>query len=92
MIVESQELGHCVRTYAVSVLAEEDVILFLRKADKPEKPFFTMEFDGVDRILQIRGKGNRQICDINDANKALKNAMISFLYMLGKKNRIKVGV
>lgn len=92
LIVESKELGHCVRAYAALVLTGEAVILFLRRTDKPAKPFFTMEFDGKDKILQIRGKGNRQISEINDSNKELRNALISFLHAWGKKNRIKVGV
>ena len=67
--LESKELGHCVHTYSSYIRNEHCVILFLRKANEPDKPFFTMEFDCHDRLVQVRGKSNREIMDINDKHK-----------------------
>lgn len=90
--MESKELGHCVRGYSGDVLSGSTVILFLRKSEKPQHPFFTMEFNGVDRITQIRGKANRQIKEISDIHAALRDGLKMFLHAWGKKNHIKVDI
>lgn len=54
---EGKTLSHCVRSYAERVARGETVILFVRKVEEPEKPYFTMEVkDG--KIIQLRGKNN----------------------------------
>ena len=50
-----------------------------------------MEFDCHDRLVQIRGKANREITDINDKHKELREDMISFLRKWGRRNHIKTG-
>ena len=89
--LESKELGHCVHTYSGYIRDEHCVILFLRRANEPNKPFFTIEFDCHDRLVQIRGKANREITDINDKHKELRKDMISFLCKWGRRNHIKTG-
>ena len=89
--LESKELGHCVHTYSSYIRNEHCVILFLRKANEPDKPFFTMEFDCHDRLVQVRGKSNREIMDINDKHKQLREDMISFLRKWGRLKHIKTG-
>ena len=89
--IESKELGHCVHTYSSYIKNEHCVILFLRKVNEPNKPFFTMEFDCHDRLVQIRGKANREITDINDKHKELREDMISFLRKWGRLKHIKTG-
>ena len=89
--LESKELGHCVHTYSSYIRNEHCVILFLRKANEPDKPFFTMEFDCHDRLVQVRGKSNREIMDINDKHKDLREDMISFLRKWGRLKHIKTG-
>ena len=54
---EGKTLCHCVRTYAERVARGETVILFVRKVEEPEKPYFTMEVSN-GRIVQLRGKNN----------------------------------
>lgn len=57
--MESGALEHCVRTYAGKVAKGMTSILFIRKIEKPDEPFFTLEYrDG--RIVQCRGYKN---CD-----------------------------
>lgn len=89
--LESKELGHCVHSYSSYIRNEHCVILFLRRVSEPDKPFFTMEFDCHDRLVQIRGKANREITDINDKHKELREDMISFLRKWGRRNHIKTG-
>lgn len=59
MIKEGKFLSHCVATYAKSVSERKTCILFIRKIEAPEIPFFTLEYkDG--KVVQNRGKSN---CD-----------------------------
>lgn len=88
---ESHELGHCVRSYCSSVLDGTCLILFLRRTDMPDKPFFTLEYDCRGRIYQIKGKGNRLISEISDKHKSLRDDLTSFLVKWGAKNGIVTG-
>lgn len=54
---EGKTLSHCVRSYAERVARGETVILFVRKVEEPEKPYFTMEVSN-GQIIQLRGKNN----------------------------------
>lgn len=60
---EGIELHHCVRTYISSVAEGQTNILFIRKRESLEKPFFTVEISDNRRILQIHGFGN---CNVSD--------------------------
>lgn len=54
---EGEALHHCVATYADKMASGETVIMFIRKDEEPDKPFYTMEVRG-DRIIQLRGLRN----------------------------------
>lgn len=59
IVKEGHALHHCVGGYVSRVANKECVILFLRKKEKPDMPFYTIELrDG--RVQQIRGENN---CD-----------------------------
>lgn len=54
---EGRILHHCVGSYVERVAKGETMILFVRKVDEPEKPYFTLEYkDG--KVIQCRGKKN----------------------------------
>lgn len=54
IIKEGSELLHCVASYMDRIAVSETTILFIRREDKPDKPFFTLEIrDG--RVRQLRG-------------------------------------
>ena len=55
---ESQVLNHCVRSYVPKVNKGETSILFIRKTDHPDRPFFTLELNPQGRIVQCRGDHN----------------------------------
>lgn len=54
---EGQELHHCVGGYVNRVAKGETNIFFVRKAEVPDKPYFTMEFNN-NKIVQCRGSHN----------------------------------
>lgn len=54
---EGKTLSHCVRTYAEKMARGETAILFVRKVEAPDVPYFTMEIRG-SRVMQLRGKNN----------------------------------
>jgi DNA-directed RNA polymerase subunit RPC12/RpoP len=57
LIQEGNKLSHCVGRYAERYSRGECDILFVRRIDDPDKPFYTMEIsDG--RIVQCRGRNN----------------------------------
>lgn len=56
---ESKALNHCVRTYVDRVASGKTSILFIRKVEEPDKPWFTLELDRSGRVVQCRGDHNR---------------------------------
>lgn len=57
LIAEGSALHHCVGTYAERHAKGQCAIFLIRKTDKPDKPYFTLELLR-DRIIQTRGKNN----------------------------------
>ncbi len=58
LIYESEKLSHCVRTYDSKIYNHDCVILFIRKTDKLNEPFYTMEVTKECLISQCRTHGN----------------------------------
>lgn len=59
MIVEGRILSHCVGSYAKRHADGQTTIFFIRKADDPETPYYTLEYDFKRMcILQNRGFKN----------------------------------
>lgn len=54
---EGEALHHCVGGYVERVAKGETNIFFVRKADAPDIPYFTMEFRN-NKIVQCRGSHN----------------------------------
>ncbi len=75
IIEEGNALHHCVGTserYFDRINAKEAYILFLRKAEEVEKPYYTLEIEPNGTIRQKRTEYDRQKKDIEDASKFLK--------------------
>ncbi|MCD8218095.1 MAG: PcfJ domain-containing protein [Clostridiales bacterium] len=53
---EGEALHHCVATYVGRVAEGKTSIFFARKAEEPDTPYFTMEYQG--RVVQCRGMNN----------------------------------
>ena len=58
IVAEGHALHHCVGTYVERVENHECLILFVRKADDTDKPFYTIEVR-EQKVMQIRGQNNR---------------------------------
>lgn len=61
IVLEANALHHCVKSYIGKVINEETNILFLRKNDELNTPFFTIELENNDNIAQIHGNMNCNI-------------------------------
>lgn len=57
LVKESEELNHCVRTYAQKVSEGKTGIMFVRKKGEIEKPYVTLELQGK-RVTQVRAARN----------------------------------
>lgn len=56
---EGLELRHCVKSYIDKVINGSTNIVFIRKNDDLEKPFFTVEVSNSGTIEQVHGFSNR---------------------------------
>ena len=75
IIQEGRALRHCIRfsdDYYERIQRRESYIAFLRKADQPEKAFYTLEFEPDGTVRQKRTSGDRQNVDFNQAVSFIK--------------------
>ncbi len=68
---EGEALHHCVGGYVSRVASGETNIFFVRKAETPGKPYFTLEYRD-NRVIQCRGLHN---CDMPPDVKAFVKKM-----------------
>lgn len=80
IIKEGRALHHCVRTYVKAVCSGKTDILFIRKTDKIDEPFFTLEVRN-GTLRQCHGFGNKN----PDEN------ISRFLSMFCKEKGLKTG-
>ena len=74
---EGKELHHCVGSYAKDHASGKTAILFIRKVEAPDKPFFTLEFDEKRQtVRQNRGLRN---CDRTPEVAAFERAWLDWL-------------
>lgn len=60
---EGQILHHCVGSYINSVGNGKEYILFMRKKEELDKPFYTIDVTPEKKVRQIHGLGNSNITD-----------------------------
>lgn len=75
IVDEGKVLNHCVGRYAEAHAEGRTCILFIRKAEEPDKPFYTVEVN-EGKIIQVRGLKN---CSVND------EALLEFLEVFKRK-------
>ena len=96
---ESNELNHCVKTYADRCSDDQTNIFGLRKIDEPDKPYFTVNIDNNGNLIQNRGKNN---CSPPKEVKTFVNKWLKFVEKqlksislrpsdVNNMNRIKIG-
>ena len=57
IVAEGNALRHCVASYVDKVAAHKTMILFLRRCEDVDKPFFTVEVQHR-KVVQVRGNCN----------------------------------
>jgi len=57
IVAEGHALHHCVGSYVERVAKRECIILFLRKCEEEDKPFYTIEVQH-NKVVQVRGMQN----------------------------------
>ena len=75
ILAEGDALHHCIASsdrYMERMERHESYILFLRKAQAPERPYYTMEIEPNGTVRQIRTEFDRQNEDIQEARKFLR--------------------
>ena len=58
LAIEGMTLHHCVKSYIDRVTDGKTNIMFIRKKNELDKPFFTVEVDNTKTIQQVHGFGN----------------------------------
>lgn len=83
--VESSVLGHCVRTYGDRVAKGETIIFFIRRKEKPDEPYYTLEIRPEGKFIQCRGEHN---CSMTPEVEAFKDLVVAeFNRRLKQKER-----
>ncbi len=62
LVVEGNELRHCVKSYIQKIIDGYTNVMFIRKKNEPDKPFFTVEISNDGQIEQVHGFAN---CNAN---------------------------
>lgn len=82
ILFEGKKLNHCVGSYVDQVKKGKTTILFVRRTDDMETPFYTIEYSG-DRIIQCQGKNHKNASD------EIKEFTEEWLKWLKKRNQRK---
>ena len=84
---EGRKLNHCVGSYADRIIDSTTCICFVRKADEPDEPYFTVEVSPYEaRVRQIHGLSNRLVDHKNE------KSLASFLKEWAKKKKLDISV
>ena len=83
LVVEGIELSHCVKSYISRVADGQTNIVFIRRKDDKNKPFFTVELTNDRVISQVHGFANR--------NADTEPGMTEFVERWARNKRLKVG-
>ena len=85
---EGNTLHHCVFSYADRVLKGETAIFLIRREDKPEEPWYTLELD--EKAMKVRQNRGLRNCARTPEVKAFEEAWVGWLKdTFGKKKRVR---
>ena len=89
VIDEGHRQKHCVGRYLDRIYEQKSVILFLRKEQEPDKPFYTVEYAN-ERIVQYQGFDNKPVpgYEIPVAN-FIRRYQETINRRLGKEKRLR---
>ena len=83
IVIEGSELHHCVASYVPKIANGMTNIVFVRRKEKPDEPFFTVEVDNNKIIQQVHGLSN---CNISAVE-----GLLDFVEEWAKKKHLKIG-
>lgn len=84
LVIEGKILSHCVATYAESHAKGRTAIFFIRKAEQPDEPWYTLEFNEETlKVNQNRGKHN---CQKTPEVQAFEDAWLEHVKAIIEKN------
>lgn len=89
IIYEGKVLRHCVGGYARRHFDLETTILFIRKKDEIDKPYFTIEVSNDFRIVQCHGYRNELESEKPEEIKELEKAYGEYLTELKNKPKTR---
>ena len=82
---EGRKLNHCVGSYSDRIVQGKTCIMFLRKTEEPDKPYFTIEINqGNSYVVQLRANSNRGI------NHSTEKELVKFLREWSKKKKVSL--
>lgn len=90
IVKEGHALQHCVHTcdfYFDRIQKHESYLFFLRKAENPDIPWYTLEVEPSGNIRQKRTTGDNQGKDLEEAVKFLKAWQKDFSQKLTQKEK-----
>ena len=85
---EGKVLHHCVATYDQRYATGQTAIFFIRRMDKPEEPYYTLELD--EKTLTVRQNRGLRNCGKTDEVQAFENAWIDWAKTTANKQKRKV--
>ena len=86
LTTEGRTLNHCVGSYVQSVSNGKEYILFLRKKENQDIPFFTINITPNKEIRQIHGKCN---CNVPEELVSFIDSWKKKFNLIGGYNKIK---
>lgn len=88
LIREGKDLHHCVASYAKNHAEGKTAILFIRKVEEPDTPFFTLEFDEkTKKVKQNRGLRN---CERTPEVKEFEKVWLDHVRRAKRKERKRI--
>lgn len=75
IIREGEILGHCLHSsdrYFERIQTRESYIVFLRKTEEPDKPYYTLEIEPDGTARQKRTAGDKQNADLEEAKSFIR--------------------
>lgn len=80
---EGRKLNHCVGSYSDRIVEGKSCIMFIRKTEEPDKPYFTIEINqSSSYVVQLRANSNRCI------NHSTEKELVKFLKEWSKKKNV----
>lgn len=82
---EGKELHHCVATYDTRYATGKTAILFIRRKEQPEVPYFTLELD--EENLTVRQNRGLRNCARTDEVQAFETAWLDWAKKQARKRK-----